>query len=294
MNNLKDPLARFRSWQKEPRYYSDQDLKDHRCANCGYEFKGNYCPVCGQGFDEGEITWESVWNNFTSVWDLDSRSLPSSIWHLIWRPGYFIGDYISGHKQVSHPPANLLFTVAVIYIIILQIFGVNIDFTFEGETGMHAFEWIAKWLTEHPAWNMMSFTVCMILPTWALFRHAPRHHHHTLPQSVFIQLLMSTLMMVCSLFANISAWFNLLIPFYYIVTYRQLFGYSTWGTIWRLMICSIIWLNNIFFFCCMMLLIDNPTSAPTYAIILMSFAVLLVAFIMLFIGYIISKRTSKK
>ena len=292
--NLKENIARFRSWQKSPHYYSDQDLEDHRCANCGHEFKGNYCPVCGQNGDDGPITWSSVGKSFVSIWDLQSRSLPSSIWQLIWRPGYFIGEFISGHKQISHPPANMLFTVAVLYLIILQLFDIEIATTISGKTYMHVLEWITSWLTDHPAWNMMCFTLFMILPTWSLFRFAPLHNHHTIPESIFIQLFMSTLMLICSLFAKISPLFLILVPFYYIVTYRQLFGYGFWGTLWRLTISSVVWFNIILFFCCLIIAFDKPTDYPLHALIIISLFVLLISLIILFIGYIISKRTSKK
>ncbi|MBR6048896.1 MAG: DUF3667 domain-containing protein [Bacteroidales bacterium] len=40
-------------------------------------------------------------------------------------PGYFIGDYISGRRQVSFPPVNMLFIVAALYAIIKQLLGIN-------------------------------------------------------------------------------------------------------------------------------------------------------------------------
>lgn len=291
---LKEAITRFRSWQKFPYHYSSQDLESHRCTNCSHEFRGNYCPVCGQSGDDGRITWGSVGRSIVSIWDLQSRSLPSSIWHLIWRPGYFIGDFISGHKQISHPPANLLFTVAVIYALITQLFGIKTDISLPENSNMPEFEMVMSWLSEHPAWNMMSLTLCMIFPTWALFRYAPLHNRHTLPESVFIQLFMSTLMLICSFFTHFSVWFNLFIPFYYLVTYRQLFGFGFWDTLWRLLICGIVWMNIVFLLCFILLIPDNITDAPLYILLITSGVLLCITLIILFIGYKISKKRSAK
>ncbi len=39
---------------------------------------------------------------------MGNRSLLYSLWQLIWRPGYFISDYINGKRQVSFPPVKML------------------------------------------------------------------------------------------------------------------------------------------------------------------------------------------
>ena len=38
-----------------------------------------------------------------------------SIWQLLYRPGYFIGDYISGKRQLNFPMVKMLFIVTFIY-----------------------------------------------------------------------------------------------------------------------------------------------------------------------------------
>ena len=45
---IKGLIDKFHAWQKEPYRYPDKVEDVHQCANCGYEFTGNYCPVCGQ------------------------------------------------------------------------------------------------------------------------------------------------------------------------------------------------------------------------------------------------------
>ena len=52
------------------------------------------------------------------LWGMDSRSLPYTLWQLLLRPGYLIGDYISGRRQVSFPPIKMLAIVALFALII--------------------------------------------------------------------------------------------------------------------------------------------------------------------------------
>lgn len=56
------------------------------------------------------------------MWGLGSRSrsVLYSVWQLLFRTGYFIGDYISGRRQVSFPPVKMLFILAVAYAVIFH------------------------------------------------------------------------------------------------------------------------------------------------------------------------------
>lgn len=242
---LKERYHRFRSWQKEPRRYSTTDTETHHCNNCDHDFSGKYCPVCGQKATIGRITWQSVRENVMLLWGMESHSMPYSVFQLLLRPGYFIGDYISGRQQISYPPVKMLFVMAVVYAIAKQLLGASQEPSEEVE-GLEILSSIVFWLRNNPGWGMMTVTLFFTLPTWISFRFSPRHPHHSFPESVFIQLFMSTLMLVCLLLSRLSFIFELLIPFYYYLTYRQLFGYRFWGTLWRLILCFLVWFFAVF------------------------------------------------
>lgn len=290
--NLKKTIDRFRAWQKEPRQYTDQGLGNHCCTNCGHEFDGNFCPICGQNVKDGRITWHSVWGNFMRVWNIDSRSLPITLWQLLWRPGYLIGDYLDGHHQASHPPANMLFSVAIVYVLVVQLFGINdrdIVFSLPSDS---VFASAVNWLTTHPAWGMLSVTMILILPTWCFFRFAPRHTRHSLPEGIFIQLYICSLLFICDFIQLIFSWGILLIPIYYYITYRQLFGYRFWGTLWRLILCFFVWINIIVFLGCILIIPteDNADFLSTILILSLIFGIATAA--ILAFGYLISRKTS--
>ena len=120
---IKDRLKQLVTSYSQPPRYSDEKLEEHQCPNCGHVFKGNYCPVCSQGAGDGHITWKWVGKSILDVWGMDTRSLPNTLLQLLWRPGHLIGDYIGGRRQVCYKPVNMLFIVALVYVILMQIIG---------------------------------------------------------------------------------------------------------------------------------------------------------------------------
>ncbi len=224
--------------------YADCD-DVHYCNNCGLMFSGNFCPRCSQKADLGRISWKSVRNGIMDIWGLGTRSLIYSIWQLLMRPGYFISDYISGKRQVSFPPVKMLFIVTVIYSLIIywlfpKVFGIQLHDIDEGSRQLLSNYY--NWYESHFSWAMLGMSVLAIIPTWVMFRYAPRNTRHSLPEGFFIQVLFSVLMVVLNFFliylvlVNLIA-YNVVIAlvtmFYYIVGYMQLFGYGFWGTLWR-------------------------------------------------------------
>ena len=292
--HFKEQLQRFRTWQKKPRQYAIKDSEIHRCACCNYEFEGNYCPVCGQRAGESRITWQSLWKNVIMLWGMDSHSMPYSLWQLLWRPGYFIGEYISGHRQVSYPPVKMLFILAVFYVIIRQILGFETEFATTSANNI--FEITTNWFSENPGWAMMTMTMFFSIPTWFFFHFSPRHPKHTFPEGFFIQLFMASLVLICILIQKFLPQLILLIPIYYYVAYRQLFGYSSWSTLWRLALAAIVWTIAILFLATIALIFSNPSTDSISIGVLLMLVITFLLFITipLFAGYWISKWTEKK
>ena len=232
--SLKELYQRFRAWQVEPFRHEDA-VERHTCANCNHSYEGDYCPVCGQKNDVGRVSWKSVGQELIKIWGMESRSLLSSVLQLLGRPGYLIGDYISGRRQVCYSPVSMLFVMAVIVTIIVQLTGVKMVNVDAVETSAYpALARAVVWMVDHLGWGMLIFTTFLILPTWLLFRYAPRHTRHTLPEGIYIQLFLSTLVLLFFVLARAFTGRLLwLIPVYYCIAYRQLFGYGIWGTVWR-------------------------------------------------------------
>ena len=241
---LSDRLPRFRDWQKEPLHYENKSTGVNVCANCGTEFSDNYCPRCGQKANVRRITWESVRQGVMQLWGMESRSFLYTLWQLLLRPGYLIKDYISGKRQVSYPPVKMLFFMAVAYVCLHRLLVMfNLEVAVSSNYDLLAIDMFKRLTGGNEAWGFILLSPLWIFPVWLMFRFAPGYDHHTLPEGFFIQVFMSTLILVvCCLADVIWVWLGVLIVLYYVVAYKQIFGYGWWGTVWRIALCCAVFL----------------------------------------------------
>lgn len=294
MRPIKELFRRFRAWQEEPFHY-ESVVGQHTCANCGQSYEGDYCPVCGQKNDVGRVSWKSVGQELIKIWGIESRSLLSSVLQLLGRPGYLIGDYISGRRQVCYSPVSMLFVMAVIVTLVLRLAGVNMVNEAAVETGEYtALVSAIIWMVNHLGWGMLILTAFLIIPTWLLFRFAPKHPRHTLPEGIYIQLFMSTLVLLIFVLSKAFAgWLLWLVPVYYFIAYHQLFGYGVWGTLWRTVL---TWAVSLFLALLLSLEVlymagripHDENSVSTYTVGVSFF--IIICLVVLFIGYWIGRR----
>lgn len=206
----------------------------------------------------GRITWESVGRGFLELWGLHTRSMPYSLWQLLMRPGYFIGDYISGRRQVSFPPVKMLVIMGLVMLLISNWLNPNVDNgpmvsvtsgSVDSKHVMTIFNNVLDWFGNHYDWFILVLLSFLIWPTWVLFRVSPRCDHHTLPEGFFIQVFNSVhillLLLIKTILTFLMPWLGyewdaifylgiILIQLYR--SYKQLFNHSHWGTTWRMVV----------------------------------------------------------
>ncbi len=245
LQRLQSEFERFKRWVRQSPTFLPTSEKKHRCQCCGHRYRGNYCPRCSQKAGIGRITWRSVRNGVMDVWGLGSRSMPLSIWQLLYRPGYFISDYINGKRQLSFPPVKMLFIVTFIYASVFYWFFPEVlKMPLEEQDAVG----YKLWIRQHYSFAMLINSVLAIVPTWVIFRYSPRNTRHTIPKGFCIPVLFQTLTIVLSLltipldftqsiFSTVA--YELLILVYYFIGYKQLSGYGIWGTLWRQVLVSI-------------------------------------------------------
>ena len=305
--DFKAAYTRFKQWQLDPFDYNDDSSQEvHKCINCGKEFVGNFCPTCSQKKSLGPITWKSVARSIAEVWGMHNRSLTYSVLQIFLRPGYFISDYISGKRQVSFPPVKMLAIIAVLGILVDILTGAgdvvgvfNSDFDFKGDKMLfmdNAFEW----MNAHPDLMSMIMLSYLIIPNYFIYRFAPRNTRHTLPQGFFIQVFSSIAFLVLNMIYDITGmgyFVFVLGAVLLFFTYKQLFGYGVWGTLWRLIASTtaaivqasiMLWLD----FCIHLFEAGQTDTARGFVI----FEVLsVIAFIaILWISHLISKPRTPK
>ena len=284
---------RFCRWQHEvPHYVNRHEDTVQHCHNCGTTFSDNFCPRCGQRAEVGRVGWKSLKENIALLWGMDSRSLSYTLFQLLTRPGYLVRDYISGRRQVSFPPVKMLVIVSLFMVIFESVFHlenevVSIHFN------IPEIDNVIKWFNDNKSWGTLFYQIFFILPTWVVFRFAPGYPRHTLPEGFFLQVFVSTQSLLLTFLDYLSADFeNVVATIFLIITYRQLFGYSWWGTLWRLIITVLTALMMILPLFLVALLFSNDDRKDDViraGLWLLAIVILLTA-VMLFVTYRISRK----
>ena len=113
--------SRFDAWRRKGVDAQPLSVETHECLNCHETFTGNFCPRCGQSAGVARFTLRHALSKTLEVWGLGNRSMPRTLWHLICRPGYMIGDYLDGRQTPYFPPVKMLFLVTAAYILVQHL-----------------------------------------------------------------------------------------------------------------------------------------------------------------------------
>lgn len=134
---------------------------------------------------------------FMETWGLGSRNIFYTMWHLLWRPGYMICDYLNGRRKKYLQPFFMFFVLTLILVQFAWVLKVetpkNKDMT------LWAYELIrdhresiskdqktailktARWLDvahawrdENRGWDILIQSLGVIFATWLLWRKSPR------------------------------------------------------------------------------------------------------------------------
>ncbi len=295
---IKELYQRFRAWQKDPiQYYRRMDK--HVCANCGQEYEGSFCPICGQYYNVSGVDWSSVGKEIIKAWGIESGSFVSSLIQILGRPGYLISDYINGRRQICYSPISMLLVLAMIVTLILRFTGLDVsEETLSTNIDNDTLRQAISWLWSHLGWCMLFETLLLIIPTWLLFRYSPKHSHHTIPEGFYIQLFMGSLLLVFSTAAKAVDWLMWLVPIYYYFAYRQLFGYGIWSTLWRtaLVLCEGLFIILFIAIIVASMAIKEEFEDKETMTIMIVFYIIIFAInvVVMHIGYRIGKKTAAK
>lgn len=114
--------ARIAAWQRRGVEAAPLSAESHKCLNCNTNYTGNFCPRCGQAAAVSRFTFKHALKRTLEVWGLGNRSLPRTLWHLVYRPGHMIGDYLEGRQAPYFPPVKMLFLVTAAFVVTQHIF----------------------------------------------------------------------------------------------------------------------------------------------------------------------------
>ena len=134
---------------------------------------------------------------FMETWGLGSRNIFYTIWHLIWRPGYMISDYLNGHRKRYLQPFFMFFVLTLILVQMAWALDVQLpknrnmtltafqfisehrdSFTAEQKTTiLNTTQWLDRvydWRDKNRAWDLIIHSIGICLISWLLWRKSPR------------------------------------------------------------------------------------------------------------------------
>ena len=98
-----------------------QELESGKCQNCGYEFKGHFCPDCGQEVAEfnqpfGFIIYDFMGNFFA----FDTRFF-KTFKYLLFYPGFLTIEFFKGKRTSYSPPFRIFVFLSFVLFLLLSI-----------------------------------------------------------------------------------------------------------------------------------------------------------------------------
>ena len=119
INNHKEKYKQFKTWQQTPFEVAPMSDEERVCATCETEYRGNFCPRCGQSAKvESRMSAGKTLLLVIDVWGLGNRGMFRTLRDLILRPGYLICDYLKGKRSAYFPPFKLLFLLTTLSLLI--------------------------------------------------------------------------------------------------------------------------------------------------------------------------------
>ncbi|MGQ7868124.1 DUF3667 domain-containing protein [Sunxiuqinia sp. sy24] len=111
---------RIKKWFKREKRSFD-DLEEHACSNCSHEFKGFYCPNCGQSSSEFDRPVGFVFYDFLgNLLAFDSRFV-RTFRDLVFKPGFLTVEFFKGRRARYAPPFRIYIFMSFILFLLLQI-----------------------------------------------------------------------------------------------------------------------------------------------------------------------------
>jgi hypothetical protein len=90
------------------------------CTNCGTEFTGNFCPVCGQGRVK-RLEVRSIFHDVLhGIWHWEN-SILRTLKRLILSPGTTVKDYITGRRKSYVKPFSYFIFMQTLFVVVFHL-----------------------------------------------------------------------------------------------------------------------------------------------------------------------------
>lgn len=92
-----------------------EECEEVRCMNCGAEYKGRFCPSCGQAAEVKRIKTRRLLGSVFVVAVGGDNHFFSTCLDLIYRPGHMVRDYLLGIRARYFQPIRMLLCLVAVY-----------------------------------------------------------------------------------------------------------------------------------------------------------------------------------
>lgn len=125
MNFLTKYWLRLKWKQQNYQPPIEKSDEEHVCAFCNEHYTGNYCPQCGLQYGRERFTWRSILLNLMDLWGVGKRNVFRTIWHLLWRPGHLMYDFLRYKHRAYFPPVPLLVATCLLFTLLVNVFNIK-------------------------------------------------------------------------------------------------------------------------------------------------------------------------
>ena len=265
MVSLREKYRAFRAWQQRPYTVAPLSDEEHGCFTCGTRYRGNFCPRCGQSAQVGRFSFKVAVMQFVDSWFVGDRSFFRCIRDLIFRPGYMIRDYLRGMQMAYFPPFKLLFMLTTLSILVT--YGMNIqgrsvvaDVAVEAQPqsvedekvvdrAYDFFRWMMDMQQRYPNAIPLLAIGFLSLLVYAFFRKSRTIQNLRFSEALIAVVYctsMTTIYSTLFTFFCLDSVYLLFAELMIVVPLKQLFGFSWWQTVWRVIASYLILLFLIF------------------------------------------------
>lgn len=95
------------------------------CLNCGNNFKGNFCPHCGQKAATRRLCFAEMLKNLIGPFVGGDNKFANTLRDLLLRPGYLTRNYLLGKRIRYYHPLQMFVYVLTTYAVISFVFGIS-------------------------------------------------------------------------------------------------------------------------------------------------------------------------
>ncbi len=107
-----------------------EELIRHTCKNCGNEFVGDYCNLCGEKVIHlADRSFKKLMSNILlSVTFADSK-LIKTLWLILRKPGFISKEFTEGRRIKYLQPLSLFFVLNIVYFLfpVIQLFNASLN-----------------------------------------------------------------------------------------------------------------------------------------------------------------------